>query len=70
MVTVTKSKSESKSIVEVLEFCKVNNLPARVVGRWVWVKFESKPSTEVRASLKATEFLSIVRQTSDIRQVK
>lgn len=56
MVTVTENKSESKTILEVLEFCKAHNLPARVVGRWVWVKFESKPPAEVRASLKAQGF--------------
>ncbi len=40
------------SILEVLEFCSVQNLPARVVGRWVWIRFDSKPSAEVRQSLK------------------
>ena len=50
--TVTQNKSESKSIIEVLEFCKERDLPARVVGRWVWIKFESKPSAEIRQSLK------------------
>jgi hypothetical protein len=40
------------SIIEVLEFCKAQNLPARVVGKWVWVKFESKPSAEIRQALK------------------
>ena len=56
MVSITKSKSESKSITEVLEFCKANGLPGRLVGRWVWIKFESKPSSEVRSSLKAMGF--------------
>lgn len=37
MHTVQKhtEQSKPKSIVEVLEFCKAQNLPARVVGRWV-----------------------------------
>ncbi len=52
MATLTKDKSESKSILEVLEFCKAQALPARVVGRWVWIRFESKPSTEIRQALK------------------
>ncbi len=56
MQTVQKNKQESKSIVEVLEYCKDHNLPARVVGRWVWVKFESKPNAEVRQSLKDCGF--------------
>ena len=55
MVTVTENTKQSKSnhsIIEVLEFCKSGNLPARVVGRWVWIKFESKPPAEVRQALK------------------
>ena len=56
MANLTKNKSESKSIIEVLEFCKAQNLPARVVGRWVWIKFESKPSAEIRQSLKKIGF--------------
>ena len=52
METVQGNKSKSKSIIEVLEFCKVQALPARVVGKWVWIKFESKPSAEIRQALK------------------
>ena len=54
MATVTQNKSESKSknIVEVLEFCKSRHLPARMVGRWCWIKFTEKPSADVRQSLK------------------
>ncbi len=55
METVQENKSKSKSnhsILEVLEFCKAQNLPARVVGKWVWIKFESKPSAEIRQALK------------------
>ncbi len=44
--------SKSKTIIEVLEFCKAQNLPARVVGKWVWVEFESKPDAEIRQALK------------------
>ncbi len=29
---------------------------ARVVGRWVWVEFDGKPSDEIRAALKALGF--------------
>ena len=50
-----RSKS-NHSIIEVLEFCKAQNLPARVVGRWVWIEFDSKPSTEIRQSLKDIGF--------------
>lgn len=40
------------NLIEVLEFCKELSLPARVVGRWIWVKFESKPNAGIRQSLK------------------
>jgi hypothetical protein len=55
MNTVTEQTLKDKSnhsIIEVLEFCKTQNLPARVVGKWVWIEFESKPSAEIRQSLK------------------
>ena len=55
MQTVPKHPTQSKSnhtIIEVLEFCKARNLPARVVGKWVWVKFDSKPSAEIRQAMK------------------
>jgi hypothetical protein len=45
-------KSNQHSMLEVLEFCKAQNLPARVVGRWVWIEFERKPDAEIRQSLK------------------
>jgi len=49
---IQRSKSNQHSIIEVLEFCKAKNLPARVVGSWVWIRFESKPSEEIRQALK------------------
>ncbi len=52
METVTEHTKASKSIIEVLEFCKAQALPARVVGKWVWVKFDSKPSADIRQALK------------------
>ena len=55
MANLSESPQSSKSnhsIIEVLEFCKVQNLPARVVGRWVWVEFENKPEAEIRQALK------------------
>jgi hypothetical protein len=59
METLQENKSKVKSnhtIIEVLEFCRSQDLPARVVGRWVWVKFESKPDAETRQSLKDMGF--------------
>ena len=55
MKTLTEQPKTSKSnhsIIEVLEFCKAQNLPARVVGRWVWIQFDSKPDAELRQALK------------------
>jgi len=55
MNTVTKQAEASKSnhsLIEVLEYCKSQDLPARVVGRWVWIEFASKPSAEIRQGLK------------------
>jgi hypothetical protein len=46
------NSSKPKTIFEVLEFCKAKNLPARVVGKWVWVEFETKPAAEIRQALK------------------
>ena len=56
MSTVSKSKPEVNSIVEVLEYCSSNGLPARVVGKWVWIEFKDKPSDEVRQGLKGIGF--------------
>ena len=52
MSTVTEHTKKSKSILEVLEFCQELNLPARVVGKWVWIQFTEKPAADVRQSLK------------------
>lgn len=56
METVQKNTPENKSIIEVLEYCKAESLPARIVGRWIWIKFESKPSAEIRQGLKSMGF--------------
>ena len=56
MSTVTESTPKDKSIVEVLEYCQKEKLPARVVGKWVWIEFESKPSEAIRQGLKDMGF--------------
>jgi len=56
MEAVTEKPKEVKSILEVLETCRTLDVPARVVGCWVWIKFESKPSAEIRAALKEMGF--------------
>ena len=44
--------NETHNLIDVLEFCKGLDLPARVVGRWVWVRFETKPAADIRQQLK------------------
>ena len=59
MITVaeqTKVVKPEHSIIEVLEYCQAEKLPARVVGKWVWIKFDSKPSVEIRTGLKSMGF--------------
>ena len=62
MVSIEKQSKNVKSIVEVLAFCKRYNLPARVVGRWVWCKFDRKPSEQARELLKSIGFRWIQRR--------
>ena len=47
-----KTEQEKHGIIDVIEFCRENNLPADVVGRWVWVEFKEKPSAEIRQAMK------------------
>jgi hypothetical protein len=56
MENVSKDKKESKGIFEVLEYCKEQELPARVVGKWVWLKFDEKPNATIRQGLKDMGF--------------
>ncbi len=43
---------ETHNVIEVVEFCKQHQLDAELVGRWVWVTFDSKPNAEIRQELK------------------
>ena len=52
----SKAVKPKHSIIEVLEYCQAEKLPARVVGRWIWIKFDSKPSVEIRTDLKDMGF--------------
>jgi hypothetical protein len=58
----TTSTDKLNTLPEVIAFCKANNLPADVVGRWVWIRFKSKPSYETRELLKAAGFSWISRR--------
>ena len=53
----SRVKSEKlTNIVDVLEYCVDHKLPAEIVGRWVWVSFDTKPAQSVRAGMKAVGF--------------
>jgi len=53
---------EQHNLIDVVEFCRLRHLNAEVVGRWVWVQFESKPSAEIREELKAFGFRWVGRR--------
>ena len=44
------------SMMDVVAYCREHRLPAEVVGRWVWIRFDRKPGPEVRRILKAAGF--------------
>jgi hypothetical protein len=44
------------TLPDVIEFCKVNDFPADIVGQWVWIRFPEKPSKESRDALKSAGF--------------
>jgi hypothetical protein len=43
--------SRASDTVAVVRWTKHHNLPAELVGRWVWVTFTDKPAPEIRAAL-------------------
>ena len=47
-----ETEQKQHNLIEVVQYCQVNDLPARVVGRWVWIKFEAKPAADIRQGLK------------------
>lgn len=55
----TEQKTQSAkltNIIDVLELCVGNNLPAEIVGKYVWVTFDDKPDKIVREILKGAGF--------------
>ncbi len=50
------AKQRLTNIIDVIEFCRREHLPADVVGRWVWLSFAEKPSEEIREKIKAVGF--------------
>lgn len=55
--------SESGTL-EVARWCKAYQLPAFVVGRWVWITFEAKPAAELRVALKSAGFRWVEKRGS------
>ncbi len=45
-------ETQTHNLIEVVEFCKSLHLTADIVGRWIWVTFAEKPTTEIRQALK------------------
>jgi len=51
------------NLIEVVEFCKHNGFhQAEIVGRWVWITFNEKPSETIREKLKGFGFRWIKRR--------
>ena len=64
MNTVTESKPKRKSVLEVLETCQTLKIDVRMIGRWAWANFSSKPSAEIRTALKEMGFKWVSRRKS------
>jgi hypothetical protein len=45
-----------RGTLAVAQWCAAAGIPADVVGRWVWVRFDERPSDATRAALCATGF--------------
>lgn len=62
METERKTSEKLNNLIDVIEFCRAENLPADRVGRWIWLRFDSKPSAEIRAKLKNAGFRWVPRR--------
>ena len=60
----TQSEHTEKldNLIDVIEFCREHALPADVVGRWVWIRFDDKPDADTRELLKAAGFKWVRRR--------
>lgn len=54
--------TKTSPTAEVVAWCKEQNIPAELVGRWVWVSFSEKPSPDTRAALVGAGFRWIKRR--------
>ena len=58
----TATQERLYDMESVKAFCVENNFPADVVGKWVWIKFESKPPAHERELLKGAGFRWVKRR--------
>ena len=52
----SNNQGKLTDLPDVIAFCRAHNLPADIVGQWVWLRFHEKPSAETRALLKGAGF--------------
>lgn len=45
-------EQQTPNVLQVVEYCRSLGLDAELVGEWVWVTFEEKPSKEMLKTLK------------------
>ena len=43
-------------IEEVTEFCRAEGIPGDLVGRWIWVRFPSRPDKGIIEKMKGAGF--------------
>jgi len=53
---MTDPNGRLTNIQDVILACQEKEIPAYVVGRWVWASFSDKPSEEIRDALKTMGF--------------
>jgi hypothetical protein len=56
MSECVSSVNRESTTIDVVRWCKDMALPAKLVGRWVWIEFASKPAADVREGLKNAGF--------------
>ena len=49
-------ETETKTLEQVVEYCKFQRLNAERVGSWVWVSFDEAPGDEIRQAMKELGF--------------
>ena len=51
-----ETNTETKTLQQVVEYCKFHNFPAEIVGSWVWISFDEKPDEDTISNLKEYGF--------------